>query len=149
MRRFGGAGVRTIPTPHDARDGVCFVVEAEHKRLGILTDLGHVFPGLEELIRSLDAVILESNYEPDLLERGPYPPYLKARIRGPRGHLSNVEAADLLARCGRNLRWAALGHLSEQNNSPDVALRRGRQAVGDVVCVHLASRYEPTALMEV
>ena len=142
--RFDGVSVETIPTPHDGADGVAFVVEAAGERLGILTDLGHVFRGLPDVVASLDAVILESNYDPDMLEHGPYPYRLKQRIRGPRGHLSNFEAAELLrGAASRRLRWACLAHLSEQNNHPDLALRTHQVVLKGRLPLHVATRYEP------
>jgi len=90
---FDGVAVETVPTPHDGADGAAFVVSNARRRLGILTDLGHVFDGLGPVLASLDAVLLESNYDPEMLEVGPYPHTVKQRIRGPGGHLSNVEAA--------------------------------------------------------
>lgn len=71
--QFGEVSVETIPTPHDGADGVAFVVDDGQRRLGILTDLGCVFDGLEAIVPSLDAVLIESNYEPALLADGPYP----------------------------------------------------------------------------
>jgi phosphoribosyl 1,2-cyclic phosphodiesterase len=68
--RIGSVTVETIPTPHDGVDGVVFVVDDGQHRLGILTDLGHVFNVLGEVIASLDAVLLESNYDPDMLTNG-------------------------------------------------------------------------------
>ncbi|RMG03610.1 MAG: MBL fold metallo-hydrolase, partial [Planctomycetota bacterium] len=62
--QFGHLRVETIRTPHDAADGVAFVVDDGCRRLGILTDLGHPFPGLDGVLESLDAVLLESNYDP-------------------------------------------------------------------------------------
>jgi len=94
--RFGGVCVHTIATPHDGAEPAAFVVDDGRHRLGILTDLGHVFEGLAELVASLDAVLIESNYDPRMLQFGPYPEGLKQRIRGPAGHLSNGEAARLL-----------------------------------------------------
>ncbi len=146
---FGRVSVETIPTPHDGADGVAFVVDDGRSRLGILTDLGHVFNGLDEVIRSLDAILIESNYDPEMLDRGPYPPVLKARIRGGGGHISNAEAGRLLADCGRRLKWACLGHLSEENNDPEVALGTHRQILGDRFPLHVASRYRATEVFEV
>jgi phosphoribosyl 1,2-cyclic phosphodiesterase len=137
----GGVTVQTIPTAHDSAEGTAFIVEADDKRLGILTDLGHPFDGLKEVIGSLDAVFIESNYDPDMLARGSYPPSLKRRIRGPRGHLSNAEAAELVARCGSRLAWVCIAHLSENNNSPALALRTNREIIGEGLPLHLASRY--------
>lgn len=148
--RFGGVTVQTVPTPHDGEDGVVFVVDDGKRRLGIMTDLGHVFRDLGRLIASCDAVLLESNYDPAMLANGPYPRYLKERIKGPRGHLSNREAAELLgpAYSGR-LSWARLGHLSEQNNSPDMALRTFREVCGDGRAIGVASRYAVSDVLEV
>ena len=148
--RFGGLSVETIPTPHDGADGVAFVVDDGRHRFGLLTDLGHPFDGLERLVRSLDAVLIESNYDPDMLAGGPYPAFLKRRIRGPGGHLSNAEAARLLRGAARDrLRWACLGHLSEQNNCPDLALRTHRDVCGDELPVYVAGRYGVSEVMEV
>ena len=146
--RINGATVHTIPTPHDGEDGTVFVVDDGTRRLGIMTDLGHVFGGLGHLIASLDAVLLESNYDPTMLANGPYPRSLKERIKGSGGHLSNREAAELIAgSCGSRLGWAFLGHLSEQNNSPDVALRTHREVHGCTMPVSVASRYGVSEVM--
>src|SRR3989304_3101333 len=110
---FGHVIVHTLRTPHDAADGVVFVVECEGKRLGILTDLGHPFRELQDLLEQVDAAYLECNYDPEMLETGTYPMELKARIRGAGGHLSNDESASLLRTCGRHRpKWIAVAHLS-------------------------------------
>ena len=148
--RFGDVDVETVPTPHDVIDGVAFVVHEGPKRLGILTDLGHPFDELGPLLSRLDAVCLESNYDPDMLKTGPYPPALKARIRGPGGHLSNVEAARLLAdHASDRLRWVALAHLSEHNNTPQLALATHRRLIGNDLSIQTLSRYEAGPILEV
>ena len=149
--RFGDAHVQAVPTPHDGADGSAFVIEAGPKRLGIMTDLGHVFQGLSHLVSSLDAVFLESNYDPDTLDRGPYPAYLKQRIKGPKGHLSNLEAAELLqcAAEGKRLKWACLSHLSEQNNNPDVALKTHRAVLSGCIELYTADRYRASGILTV
>jgi phosphoribosyl 1,2-cyclic phosphodiesterase len=144
---LGKLVIETIPTPHDAAEGVGFVINSGGKRLGILTDLGHVFAGLENLIATLDAVLLESNYDPHMLVTGPYPPALKKRIAGDGGHLSNAQAAGLLSGSGEHLQWACLAHLSEENNTPDVALATHRQIVPARLPIHVASRYEASGEM--
>ncbi len=148
--RFGRVAIQTIPTPHDGEDGVIFVVDDGERRLGIMTDLGHVFGDLGRLIASCDAVLLESNYDPRMLAEGPYPRYLKQRIKGPGGHISNREAAELLATAftGR-LSWARLGHLSEQNNSPDVALQTFHDVCGRQYDIGVASRYAVSDVLQV
>ncbi len=145
---FGPVTVHTLRTPHDAADAVAFVVEYEQKRLGILTDLGHPFVGLANLLDDLDAAYLESNYDPGMLETGPYPPHLQARIRGVGGHLSNEESAELVCGCrsGR-LKWVALAHLSESNNDPELALEAHRQQMGESYPYHVAPRDQVSSLM--
>jgi phosphoribosyl 1,2-cyclic phosphodiesterase len=146
---FGPLTLETIPTPHDGVDGSAFVVDDGERRLGVLTDLGHVFESLPAVLAGLDAVLLESNYDPDMLEAGPYPVFLKRRIRGDGGHLSNEEAAELLRHVGFDrLRWACLAHLSEQNNNPALALATHRDIVGARLPLHVASRYVATPLPE-
>ncbi len=139
--QFGPVQVQTIVTPHDAVDGVAFVIQDGCHRFGLLTDLGHVFDGLINVVASLDAVLIESNYDPAMLDAGPYPEFLKHRIRGPHGHLSNADAADLLHRASpARLRWACLAHLSQQNNEPDVALRAHHDLLGQHFPVRCADR---------
>jgi phosphoribosyl 1,2-cyclic phosphodiesterase len=148
--RFGTVTVETISTPHDADDGVVFVIDDGTHRLGILTDLGHVFNGLGDLIASLDALLLESNYDPEMLANGSYPGWLKDRISGPAGHISNFEAAELLlASASNRMKWACLGHLSEENNTPKLALATNRKVLGDRLPIYMATRYEVSGLMEV
>ncbi|NLX57145.1 MAG: MBL fold metallo-hydrolase [Planctomycetaceae bacterium] len=143
--QLGSVTVETIPTPHDGADGVAFVIDDGRCRLGVMTDLGHVFAGLEEVMLSLDAVLLESNYDPQMLKDGPYPAFLQERIEGPGGHLSNLDAAGLLQRAFQSrLRWACLGHLSEYNNHPAVALQTHRAVLGERCLLRLASRHMPS-----
>ncbi|MFO0973234.1 MAG: MBL fold metallo-hydrolase [Phycisphaerae bacterium] len=138
---FGPVRVQTFRTPHDALEPVCFVVEFEGRRLGILTDLGTPTRRLAELVETLDAAYLESNYDAEMLAGGPYTPDLKRRIRGGRGHLSNGESAVLAARgAARRLRWVAAAHLSAVNNTSELALAAHRAGVGSSFPVVVASR---------
>ena len=147
---FGPLTVQTIPTPHDGAEPLAFIVSDGYRRLGILTDLGHVFDDLKAWMGRLDAVFLESNYDPDMLTSGPYPEPLKRRIAGRSGHLSNVEAAELVASAGGDrLQWVALSHLSEVNNSPETARRTHRRIVGSRRPVYVASRYAAGDLLRI
>jgi phosphoribosyl 1,2-cyclic phosphodiesterase len=147
---FGKVVVETIPTPHDAENGVVFVVDDGKHRLRILTDLGHVFSSLGDVIASLGAVLLESNYDPDMLANGCYPEWLKDRITGPSGHISNFEAAELLnTAASKRMRWTCLGHLSEENNTPKLALATHRKILGDWLPLFVATRYKVSAVMEI
>ncbi len=135
--------VHSVPTPHDGTDCVAFVLEYRDRRIGILSDLGHVFQGLRELVETLDGMLVESNYDDALLEQGPYPRELKERIRGPGGHLSNDESAELAeaaVRC-RRLQWLTLCHLSAENNAPEIALRTHRRRLPRGFPLAVADRY--------
>lgn len=144
--KIGNAIIETYPTPHDAKDGAAFVIEHDGVRFGLLTDLGHVFKILPDIVASLDGVMLESNYDTEMLEAGPYPLALQRRIKGPGGHLSNIESATLLGNMANGrLRWACLAHLSEQNNTPELALKTHKE-FHDRLPLLTASRYQPTPL---
>ncbi len=147
--QIGELGISTLPTPHDAADGVAVVVEDGRHRVGILSDLGHLFDGLGEVLGQLDAVMLESNYDEQMLRAGSYPDWLKDRIRGPGGHISNDEAAELLRLGQHRLQWACLCHLSEENNHPDVAMQTARQATGDSLRLLISPRDRATRMLSI
>jgi len=127
----GHVRVETIPTPHDAANPCAFIVDDGHYRVGILTDLGHCFPALCAALADLDVAFLESNYDRDLLDRNPgYPEHLKSRIRGRHGHLENLESAEMVRdHASERLRILLLSHLSQDNNSPGIALKTARRVL--------------------
>ncbi|MFC1707570.1 MBL fold metallo-hydrolase [Planctomycetota bacterium] len=147
--RFGSVRVETLSTAHDAVDGVAFVVADGRRRLGILTDLGHPFDELSDIVESLDAMFLESNYDPDMLRSGPYPWWLKTRIMSDGGHLSNEEAAQLVAQSGKRFCWVCLAHLSEKNNAPGMAVEAHRRIAGHDQHLSVAPRYSVGELLRV
>lgn len=121
-----------IPVPHDATEPTAVRIEMAGRRFLVATDLGHFPWTLIETGQDMDALVLESNHDEGMLERGPYPIYLKRRIRGPTGHLSNTESAVALrALLGPKTRGVLLGHLSQKNNTEDVALRTVLSGVPD------------------
>jgi len=121
------------------------------KRLGILTDAGHVTPHMCERLAPCDAIAVECNHDLDALLSGPYPESLKVRIASRYGHLNNAQTTELLGRLDRSrLQWVAALHLSERNNSPE----RVRAALGPALAderrpLHLATQDAPTAWLEV
>lgn len=152
------AGMRFefVATPHDGVEPVMVTAERNGQRCGIFTDLGHSFPGLSELLNGLDFVFFESNYEPNMLTANrKYPAYLKARIRGESGHLSNAEAGALIAGLpGERLRRLVLSHLSRENNLPELARSRFRELAAVRIReigmkVGVAPRHEPMRLCTV
>lgn len=120
--RLGDIEIGPFAVPHDAREPCQFVLAAHGRRLGLLTDAGRVTPHIVDSLRDVDALLLECNHDAGMLARGPYPPALRARVGGPLGHLSNVQAAGLLAHLDHGrLAHLVAGHLSEKNNLPDLA----------------------------
>ncbi|RMH02517.1 MAG: MBL fold metallo-hydrolase [Planctomycetota bacterium] len=122
---FEAGAIRCLPVrlAHDAVPTHGFVFEADGVRAGFFTDLGRTEEILPHLAAGLDLLVLEANHDPDLLAAGRYPPHLKRRVGGDRGHLSNDQAAAALAAAGaRAPRRIALAHLSEHNNRPELAL---------------------------
>ncbi len=118
--------VTPIALPHDAAAPVAYRFEERTAQgpvhAAIITDLGHVPQGVVAALQGLDLLVIEFNHDVQLLVDGPYPWALKQRIRGGRGHLSNVQAAALLAKvCHPGLREVVLAHLSEHNNTPRLA----------------------------
>ncbi|MEC9091420.1 MAG: MBL fold metallo-hydrolase [Planctomycetota bacterium] len=150
---LGQVQVHTISTPHDALDSVAFVIEYNQKQLGILTDIGHVNKTIAQTLCQLDAVIIESNYDAKMLSQSHYPLWLKQRVRGKGGHLSNKDSAlalrEALAAQKSNalkednpprLQWICLCHLSRENNQPAIALQTHREILGNSLPLHIASR---------
>ncbi|MFL5578668.1 MAG: MBL fold metallo-hydrolase [Gemmatimonadaceae bacterium] len=125
---LGAFRVRTAATPHDVDDSSAVVVDAaDGSRVGYCTDLGEATPDVERLLTGLDALVLEANYDDEMLRAGPYPPELQARVAGARGHLSNAGAAELARRVAHaGLEYLVLAHVSRHNNTPALAL----EAVG-------------------
>ena len=129
--RMGGLRVATAPLSHDAADPVGFRIEAGGRRVGFALDLGTTTQAVLDLLSGCESMILESNHDLEMLERGPYPRELKERLRGPRGHLSNGQAAELFAETvGETTRTLVLAHLSRTNNRPDLASAAMRATLG-------------------
>jgi len=115
---LGKLAIQAIAVPHDAKEPVQYIFRSEHRMLGILTDLGSITPHIIEHYRHCDALLLETNHCPHLLEEGPYPLSLKQRVSSDWGHLSNQQAGVLLQAMTKPLKHLVLAHLSEQNNHP-------------------------------
>ena len=149
-----GMTVTSFPTPHDSRGSVGYRIEIPTEqgvfRLGYATDLGYVSAEVEEGLSGCDAVILESNHDPEMLQYGSYPYELKRRIASRRGHLSNPDSACLASRlCAAGTRYLLLAHLSRENNTPDTAFDACLSAVGDDgVRIRVAHPDAVTVLLE-
>ena len=121
---LGSINITPFATPHDANESVGYTFEVPGAKLSIATDLGCIKDSWLHHVIGSDAVILESNYDLDMLTAGPYPYDLKKRIRSRQGHLSNDDAGHVAVELVRNgTRQIILGHLSKENNFPELAMR--------------------------
>jgi phosphoribosyl 1,2-cyclic phosphodiesterase len=129
--RVGDLGIEPFTVPHDAREPLQLRCTDGARTLGVLTDLGHATPHVLERVAGLDALLLECNHDTEMLAASGYPPFLKLRVGGNYGHLSNAAAADIARAVHHGgLRHVVAAHLSEQNNRPDLVRRALAEALG-------------------
>ena len=129
-----------ITVPHDALEPLQYIFEANFLRFGVLTDLGHLTPNIFEHYDSLDALLLEANHDELMLAQGMYPSFLKARISGGWGHLSNKQAIDFLSKIDRTrLQHVLFGHMSDRNNCQEALKNLVEQRSGNLGKVHYAN----------
>ena len=122
--RIGDFNIEPFSVPHDAYEPVGFRLQSGKYLVGVVTDLGMVTSLVREKLRGCHAVVVESNHDEDLLREAPRPWSLKQRIRSRQGHLSNIDAAQLITECATDhLEQVFLAHLSSDCNTPDTALR--------------------------
>ncbi len=134
---IGALNVTPFPTPHDAAEPVGFTFCSGRDKLAVATDLGAVRESWMRHLEDADVVLLESNHDVDMLRAGRYPYELKRRILGTRGHLSNDEAGKAAVELARHgVRLIILGHLSGENNFPELAYE-------SVCCALRAEGLEP------
>ncbi len=134
--------IHPFSVPHDCAEPVGFRISCGSTRVGIATDLGVPTTLVANLLSDLQAVVLESNHDPDMLMDGPYPWELKQRVKSRLGHLSNHQSAQLLQRIiNDELKVVVLAHMSETNNKAELALKTARKSVpafleqcGRIVC---------------
>lgn len=128
---IGDVQVQPYPVPHDASEPVQFVFGDGARRLGVLTDAGHVTPHIEAMLNGCDALVLECNHDAGMLAAGDYPWRLKQRVGGRFGHLNNEDAAALLGRLDNSrLQHIVAAHLSQKNNLPELAVQALGAALG-------------------
>ena len=121
---IGDMLIHPIRVSHDAADPVAYLVRQGEKTAGVITDLGVYDESLVEELQDADVLLLEANHDVKMLEVGPYPYPLKQRILGEKGHLSNSACGQLLSQILHDsFRTVMLGHLSKENNYPELAFR--------------------------
>lgn len=119
----GDLEIFPYPVPHDAREPVQYVFSDGSRRLGVLTDAGQATVCIREMLSGCQGLVLECNHDAAMLAASNYPPSLKRRIAGPRGHLENGAAAALLGEIDTSrLQHLVAAHLSERNNLPALAV---------------------------
>lgn len=143
---FSGLRLRCFPTPHDTAYSVGWRVEGS-ECFALATDMGTVTEPVRRGLLGADAALIEANHDVELLRYGSYPVSLKRRILSDRGHLSNAACAALARELEESgTRYLILGHLSQENNRPELALRTVRSALGDGAGVFVAPASERLTL---
>ncbi|MCQ2533448.1 MAG: MBL fold metallo-hydrolase [Clostridia bacterium] len=151
--KIGSLTIKSCETSHDSSDvSVCYKVTNGVRTCMVATDLGFVSDSIMDFAKEVDAAIIESNYDEYMLDHGPYDYMLKKRVKGKGGHLSNEDSARLIramAICGTQK--FILGHLSENNNTPQLALesvtkylQSYRDNILESISIGVAERYTPT-----
>jgi phosphoribosyl 1,2-cyclic phosphodiesterase len=147
--QIGGLRITAFQKKHDACDPHSFVISAAKTNIGVFTDIGEPCDQLIHYFKQCHAAFLESNYDEEMLEKGRYPFYLKNRIRGGSGHLSNRQALDLYTKHRPSfMSHLLLSHLSKENNSPELVESLFTSILTDTRVI-IASRYRESALYEI
>jgi phosphoribosyl 1,2-cyclic phosphodiesterase len=146
VTHIGSLKVIGFPKIHDASEPFSFLISCGETKVGVFTDLGAACEQLTFYFKQCAAAFLEANYDEELLNNSAYPYFLKRRISGGRGHLSNNQALDLfLKHRSSNLSHLLLAHLSKDNNCPDLVQNLFDRHAGDTQII-VASRNEETAV---
>ena len=154
---LGNIKATYFSTPHDSSGSVGYVLSDGICRFGLATDFGHVTSMIRRQLLGCDVVLLEANYDREMLVHGPYPYQLQQRILGPLGHLDNEDAGRFAAELIRNgTKYIFLGHLSEQNNTQELAyhtvariLRESNVTPQETCKIYMTRRYEPSRKLEI
>lgn len=129
---FGALKIMPYGIYHDAVDPVGYIFEYKNKKITLTTDCGTIDENILDKIKDSDGILLEFNHDTHMLEAGSYPFYLKKRILSNVGHLNNEDAAKALVQIYHpGLKWAVLGHLSKENNVPDLAYLTAETALAE------------------
>ena len=148
--------IHPFSTPHDAANPCGFNIHNGKKKMSIATDLGHMNNNIINQLEKSSFILLESNYEPEVLKMSKYPYHLKQRIAGPTGHLSNETAGKTIATLmKKDLKEVVLGHLSKESNFPELAYKTVAEELinlnADINTIKLsvASRNEPGKIINI
>ncbi|MBD8924287.1 MBL fold metallo-hydrolase [bacterium] len=137
---IGDLKVKPFSIPHDAANPCGFNIFKDDKKISIATDIGHMTNGILKNLEDSIFIMLESNYDPEVLKYSKYPYQLKTRIAGPDGHLSNELAGKTISYLlNSGLKQAVLGHLSKQSNFPELAYKT---VIEEIMC----TKYDENSL---
>jgi len=129
--RIADARISAFPVPHDAAEPCQYIIGDGVRRFAVATDMGCITPHVREQLEGVQALLIESNYDDEMLRYGPYPPALQSRIAGSYGHLSNAQAATMIDALDHSgMQHLLLGHLSENNNSQECAYNCTAEKLG-------------------
>lgn len=153
--QIGPFTITAFPVPHDSYGNNGYIIRYKDVVFCLITDIGHITPEIEEAVSKSTHLVVESNYDHQMLETGPYPMRLKKRIEGPYGHLSNAETAQLLANylSPELIQRVWLCHLSEENNKPELASQTCLSALQNLpklnhIIPQPLPRRQPTGVIE-
>lgn len=153
---IGDLQVFPFKIPHDAANPCGFNITYNNDKISIATDIGHMTSSIIHKLEDSSFILLESNYDPEILKYSSYPYLLKKRISGPYGHLPNIEAGKTISHLiTSGLKEVMLGHLSKENNFPELAYKTVVEELienkieSNKIKIKVASRYEPSELIEI
>lgn len=153
---IGDLEIHPFQTPHDAANPCGFNIFYNNKKISIATDLGHITPEIMTSLEYSKFILLESNYDLNTLKCSSYPYLLKERISGPYGHLSNSMAGQAISHLiDFGLETAMLGHLSKENNFPELAYKTVMEEIinnnkaDKNINLSVASRFSPSAIIDI
>lgn len=153
---IGDIEVQPFEIPHDANYPVGYSFFADEKQVSFATDMGEIQDNVFQNIKDSNVLLLEANHDLKMLTNGPYPAWLKRRVKGSHGHLSNADSAKMacmIKKESNKLHDLILGHISQENNIPELALKTvkdeliSKGLLGDTN-ITVASQYTPTKVFE-
>lgn len=152
---IGDLQIHPFHIPHDAAEPCGYNIYSENNKISIATDIGHMDNSILKKLEKSKFLLLESNYEPEILKYAKYPYYLKRRISGPNGHLSNQEASDTIIKLlSTGVNNIMLGHLSKETNFPELAYKTVMDEIinnklNNNLTLNVASRIKPSDIINI
>jgi len=148
--KINDLNINLIRTSHDAPYSVGFILENNNKSIVYITDTGYINRKYIKELSNRDCYIIESNHDPEMLMNGPYPRFLKQRVVSDSGHLSNEQCANYLKQfIGKNTKYIYLAHLSETNNTPEIAINTNKQIINKDILINICYQDKETEFIEV